>query len=410
MGLFDRFRSPVSSSQSDMGAPQMVDFRALMESNSIDLVEINDGAILVVEAPSHAFNHRESRETYQKLIEPWERSSRTLADPDAQDLQMNLELGRSSTSWSQYLRDDYNPELRGQSGLIKYDRMRRSDAAIRSSLRTLKTPILGADWFVQPHDETKEARDKADFVWHNLTQYMTYSWTTVLWEALLMLDFGFWIHEKVWKFKTIEGKQMVILSKMAPRHPLDVVDWIYDQNGGPSAVDFYSSPGSADHRRIPIEKLAIFTFDGEGGDLAGLSVLRSAYKHWYFRENFYKIDAIQKERHGIGIPVIKLPPNFNDTDKLLAKEMGQNLRANEKAYITLPPNWEILFAKLEGQAVDSMQSAEHHTRMIYQNVLAQAAYIAAAGGDADTMMELFYKSTRYIADLVRNVMNKYVIP
>jgi hypothetical protein len=138
-------------------------------------------------------------------------------------------------------------------------------------------------------------------------------------------------------------------------------------------------------------------------------VLRSAYKHWYFKENLYKIDAIQKERHGIGIPIIKLPLGHNPKDRTLAHEIGANLRTNEKAHVVLPPGWEIMFAKLEGQHVDALASASHHTEMIFTNVLAQAVY-ASAEGNATTMMELFYKSTRHIADLVRNVINKYCIP
>jgi hypothetical protein len=209
-----------------------------------------------------------------------------------------------------------------------------------------------------------------------------------------------------------------VLKKMAPRHPLDIVDWHFDEHGGPAAVEVFSGLGRMNPMMpidggatvpIPIDKLAIFSFDSEGGDLRGISVLRSAYKHWFFRENLYKIDAIQKERHGIGIPVIKLPAGFTTRDRELAHELGANLRTNEKAHVVLPPNWELSFAKLEGQPVAPLESAEHHMKMIYQNVLAQAI-VMGTSGQAKEGMELFYKSTRYIADIVRGVMNKYVFP
>jgi hypothetical protein len=364
----------------------------MLATKSIDIVDVNENAIVVVEAPSHSLHPVK------------------LADADAIDLQMNVELGRSSTAYSRYIREEYNPELRDEAGLIKYDRMRRSDSAVRSALKTIKTPILGATWYLQPFDEKEKNHKIAHFVDRNFTQYMSYPWTSVIQEALLMLDFGFWIDEKVWEQREIDGERRIILRKLAGRHPLDVVDWVFDSNGGPAAVDFYNSPGTLDHVRIPIEKLAIFTFDGEAGDMRGISVLRSAYKHWYFKENLYKIDAIQKERHGIGIPIIKLPPGFTTTDRALAHELGENLRTNEKTHVVLPPYWEIAFAKLEGQPVSALESAEHHTEMIYQNVLSQAVYAAVTGGDADSMMELFYKSTRHIADIVRAVFNKYVIP
>jgi hypothetical protein len=398
MGFFDRFRTQpvaepltIADSNGNGVNPRHVDLEKLIDSKSIDIVDIDGNSIVVVEAPSHALHPVQ------------------LANADAVDLKMKLELGRSASAYSKYLREEYNAELRDQAGLLKYDRMRRSDAAVRSALKTLKTPVLGATWYVQPFDDTPRSKEIAKFVERNFVQYMSYPWPQVILEALLMLDYGFYIFEKVWDERKVGRTNRVFLRKLAPRHPLDVVEWVFDSNGGPSAVDLYNSPGANDHVRIPIDKLAIFSHDSEGGDLRGISVLRSAYKHWYFKENLYKIDAIQKERHGIGIPIIKLPPGFTTDDRNKAHELGENLRSNEKAHVVLPPFWEVMFAKLEGQPVSPIESAEHHNKMIYHNVLAQAVYASVTGADTD-VMELFYKSSRHLADMVRSVFNKYVIP
>lgn len=388
-----------------------ISFGSLMQSSTVDFVEAVDGAVIVVEAPSNVV--RQMSHGFS---------------PDEVDIRRNVELGRSGTVWSNYLREEYNPELVGQAGLIKYERMAKSDAAVRSALRAVKTPILGATWFVQPAKNEALHKEIANFVQRNLTQYMTYQWSQVLWEALLMLNYGHYMFELVWAFRDVETdsgtSRKIVLKKMAPRHPLDITNWLFDVHGGPAGVEVFGPPASdvssgvgmtsnspfgGESVVIPIDKMAIFTFDGEGGDLRGISVLRSAYKHWFFRENLYKIDAIQKERHGIGIPIIKLPSGFTSRDRDLAHELGANLRTNEKAHVVLPPNWELMFAKLEGQPVDALESADHHMKMIYQNVLAQAI-MAGSGASAKEGMELFYKSTRYIADIVRGVMNKYVIP
>src|SRR5690606_17163314 len=122
--------------------------------------------------------------------------------------------------------------------------------------------------------------------------------------------------------------------------------------------------------RIPIEKLAVFTFDKEGGDFRGRSLLRRVYKHWFYKENLYKIDAIQKERHAIGIPVIMLPPGWTQHDKRAAENIGMSLRTNENAYVVLPPLWELTFAELRGHHVNVLDSITHHGTMIYENVVA----------------------------------------
>ena len=321
------------------------------------------------------------------------------------------ELGSTGrTSFGSIFKEDYNPELRGVLGLQIYDKMRRSDGQQRGMLRLLRTPILAARWYIEPASVSEKDQKVAKFVWDNLTKWMTVSWPQTLQEALLHLEFGWYAFEKVFDFKEVDGERKVIWRKFAPRHPLDYDYWKYDSKGGPTACYFYTGE-DAESRRIPIEKLLVFTNDKEAGNMEGMSILRSGYKHWYYKESLYKIDAIQKERHGIGIPVIKLPPGFTATDKNLADEMGRNLRTNEKAHVVLPPNWDIIMLKLEGNQVDALESASHHDLMVARNILAHFVNDQRSDGSAITASgEIFVKSVRFVADQVRDVFNKWAIP
>jgi hypothetical protein len=318
------------------------------------------------------------------------------------------ELGSTGSSiWYNLLREEYNPELRGQQGFRKFDQMRRSDAMVRSSLRIMKTPVLAARWFIEPASMSKKDQKIAEYVEDNLMKWMTISFTQVLIEALLCLDFGYFMFEKVFDYHP-DGSGRIIWRKLAPRHPIDVIKWEYDEHGGPKRAWFYD-PSNAEGIPIPIEKLLVFTFDREAGNLEGISILRSAYKHWYFKENLYKIDAIQKERHGIGIPIIKLPPGFSSLDKSIANDLGANLRTNERAHVVLPPMWEIEFAELRGQPTNAIESIRHHNEQISVNVL--AAFINnISGSSAETTQEMFYKATRFVAENIRDIFNKHAIP
>lgn len=368
----------------------------LLAERGFDPIEASDGILLVAEARDFNTKSTQIQLAHDLVNEP-----------------VFGELGSTRNIYNEFARDEYNHEFSGFIGLQKYDKMRRGDAATRSSLNILKTPIIGATWFVEPAEETKKHRDIAFFVEQVFTHWMTYSWDMVLKEALNFLDYGFYTFEKVWDFHENKGKRYTIFKKLAPRHPMHVIDdgFEYDSTGGPLGVHLYNYPGHQGHIFIPMKKLLVFTNDLEGGDLRGTSVLRSAYKHWFFKEQAYKIDGIQKERHGIGIPIIKLPPGFSSNDRKLAHEIGRNLRTNEKAHVVLPPNWEIIFAKLEGRPVSALETADHHTRMIYQNVLAQGLWVAGSKDiDTETVMELFYKSTRQIANTVRGIVNRFLIP
>jgi hypothetical protein len=174
------------------------------------------------------------------------------------------------------------------------------------------------------------------------------------------------------------------------------------------------SDGKAEEVHIPIQKLCVFTFDQDGGDLEGNSILRSAYQHWYYKDHLYKIDAIQKERHGIGVPEIELQPGYGEADKAVAHELGRNLRTNERAYIVRTSMMNVGFAELSGNLVDALKSAGHHDNMIMKNVMVQFlnAGISEGGARATsaTQMDMFLKAMRYIAEIFCEGINLYIIP
>lgn len=322
--------------------------------------------------------------------------------------------GLASTSpspWTSWTRDERVSELREKVGTRTYYDMKRADGTVRGALRTLKTPVLAARWFIEAHGKENEEpttidRNIAAFVEHNLFENLNMSWSRVVEEALTMCEYGFSMFELVWGPCSWDPNK-IMLEKMSPRHPLDVREFIFDEFGDPTGVIMEGTEANGfEPTFIPWDKLVVFTLEQEGGDIRGTSVLRSAYKHYYYKDTLYKIDAIQKERHGIGVPIIKLPMGFTTQDKNLAEELGRNLRTNERAHITIPMNWEILFAKLEGQPVDCIASIDHHDKKITSNVL--APFLDDSNAKTDSM-DMFLKSTRYIANTIADTVTRSVI-
>jgi hypothetical protein len=389
--------------------PGTIALSEILRENAV--VDVIDGMVLV--APKNGMEGAEERvQLYDELAR-------------------FPELGYSSPSpYTSWIREEWNPKLRDKMGISEYYRMKRIDGIIRSSLRVFKTAVLGAHWFFEPADDSARSKNAAEFCTDNLLNGMNRSWNSFLEDALLMCDYGHMPFEKVYEFDS-DGK--IRLRKLAPRHPADIQSWKWDANGGPAGIVMepnghdggdgpsvfgtaaglsndisYQPYNSSDTQPIfiPISKLVVFTLEGEAGDLRGLSILRSAYMHYQYKSTLYKIDAIQKERHGIGVPVIKLPPGFSPQDKAVAENLGRNLRTNERAHVTLPPQWELIFAKLEGQPVDCMKSIEHHNLMIMTNVI--APFLTESNTRKESL-EMFYKSSRYVADTITDTMNRHVI-
>jgi hypothetical protein len=271
--------------------------------------------------------------------------------------------------------------------------------------------VLAARWYVNPASPSNKDKKIADFVSNCLFKWQDMTWPQQLSEILIMMDFGFSAFVKVWKQQKDGLQTRVVWKELSPRHPLLVDRFFYDDQGQPDYFTMFDpnyQPGSL--IEIPVDRSLVFSFDKEGGDFEGVSVLRSAYQNWYYKNNLLKVDAIQKERHGIGIPLIYLPAGFNNDDKSLADEIGRNLRTNEKAHVVLPFNWKIEMLKLEGNLTNALESAQWHDMMIARNILGQ--FLNHTGGNATQtdIINLFTKATRYIADIIRDVFNKWAIP
>jgi len=327
-----------------------------------------------------------------------------------------MQAGPGTSGMSRYgniYREDYNPELRGSIGRQKFEKMRKSDSQVRATLRLVKTPVLSARWYVNPASQARKDKKIAEFVSNCLFTWQEVTWPQLMNDILIMMDFGFSAFVKQWTEKRISrGQTRVVWKQLSPRHPLLVQNFFYTDQGEPDYFTMSDPNAKYGLIEIPIERTLVFTFDKEGGDFEGTSVLRTAYQNWYYKQNLYKVDAIQKERHGIGIPLIYLPPGFSDADKTLADEIGRNLRTNEKAHVVLPFNWKIEMLKLEGNLTNALESAEHHDLMIARNVLGQFINSNASGGNASAADQvlLFQKATRYVADIIRDVFNKWAIP
>jgi len=329
------------------------------------------------------------------------------------------EIGAASPSpITSALRQDPNTTLRGTRALSVYRQMWRENGAVRRAIRRIQTPIESARWTVIPGEDTTGAKKQAEFVAENLFEGLDVTWAQTLSDILLMLRYGYSMLNKVYikDVKAGTGGASIKLAKLAPRHPLDVERVVYDKFGSPEFVSFFpaaayetrndgaSSPiGNAGSKNVEIKmaNLVVFSLDGEAGDLQGTSVLRSAYGHWIMMNALMKIDAVQKERHAVGVPVITLPPGASDAELALAEEIGRNLRANERAHVVLPdPNWKLEWAKIEGSVVNPLESAEWHAKQIELNVLWE---------DTDNGYDLFMKSTRYIADRIADTLNRWVV-
>lgn len=301
--------------------------------------------------------------------------------------------------------NDYNLDLTGTQRVILYDQMRKGDATVRAALLAVKLPILSANWYIKPAEDTDDAKKIAEFIDKQLFHSMEITWTDWLRHCLNFLDYGSMVFEKVFR---LNEDGTIGWEKFAPRLTNTIYRWRMLDNVTKGITQILPTGGM---RQIPDWKLMMFVNEQEGENYEGISILRSAYKSWYMKDALYKIDGMATERQGLGVPYVKVPPNANDQDRAKVEELMRNLRANEQANITVPVGWEIGFMDMHATNIkDAKDMILHHDRQITKSVLAQFLELGGSNSSGSRAVsqphqELFLLSEKAIATKVKDMVN-----
>lgn len=360
-----------------------------------------------------------SKETPRKQVSGTSYTANPAVTPEPVNYQ---EIGSSRIST---IRDPVPDLANRNQELSTYKKMVRGDVSVRSSLRVGKSSILSAEFYTEPYSPDVEDLVIDEFVSDNLFYGGNLPWTKTLEGIVRFLENGFSTFEEVWELRewaprisqpTANRKQYTMLRKLAERPARTITAFTYDDNGGLQGFkqNAIGADGQTKEVEVPITKAVIFTFEGDG-NVEGESILRPAYRNWFYKDKLYTIDAIQKERHGIGVPEVEVLPGATKKDKEFAEELGANLRTNEKAYIVRPSTLTVGFAELKGQPVNALESALHHDNQIMKNILTQFINLGidgSGGGRATgaTAFDAFMKAMKYIANMVCDYLNMYTIP
>ncbi len=251
---------------------------------------------------------------------------------------------------------DVNPALTGRAKYAAYQEMRLSDSAVRSALWTLKLPIRGGAWQIEPASNDPVDRFVADCAAAQVglagePGWLDLSWDQQLAQALLCLDWGCMFEEIVWARDTVawrdgDGDQHVIrpVARLAPRFPATISRVTADSLTGRITRVEQDLPGA---HPIPGEKVIHLALEREGRNWWGMSLLRAMWGPWRLKKALMVGAGIAYDRWASGVPVVRYPAGAAAAVKQRAEEIGRNLRQHERAYVCLegppPPagGWDV---------------------------------------------------------------------
>ena len=271
------------------------------------------------------------------------------------------ELGLSGLKRSGgFVIEEFLSSLRGNRAIKVYREMSDNDPVVGAIIFAIDKLIRQVDWYVDPHKDAKENDEATQFLTECMHDMST-TWPDFISEVMTMLPYGWSLFEIVYKKRngeTADGSGSkfndgkIGWRKFAGRSQDSLLHWDFDDNGGIKGM-VQIAPPTYQPVFIPIEKSLLFRTTTAKGNPEGRSVLRNAYRPWYFKKRIEEIEAIGIERDLAGFPVLYMDPSYMAADATPEKkrayadyqEMIRNIRRDEQEGVILPTLFDPLSGK-----------------------------------------------------------------
>ncbi len=344
------------------------------------------------------------------------------------------ELGQSTDERSIDGRriDKFIPELSGRLALRTYEEMQQNDAVVRGVLFSIETLIRQTRWWVEPFSSSLTDQAAAQFLQECMDD-MSDTWTDTIADILSMLPFGWSYHEVVYKIRggaSQDPKQrskfndrLIGWRKLPIRAQTSLHKWEFEQNGD-GLRGFWQMMNAAHPVFIPIEKALLFKTHPANRQPEGASMLRGAYRSWYFKRRMEEIEGIGIERELAGLPWLSAPEGLdiwdeNDPEMRALHTASINLiraiRENRADGLLTPGGWDFKLVASGGRRqIDVTQVIERNDRRMAMTMLADFILIGhesvGSYALAEAKTNMFAVSIGAVMDAIADVFNRYAVP
>lgn len=303
------------------------------------------------------------------MTRPFDVSADLLADDQIPGIEVpttwpyDVEIGRTGLKRTGgYLDEEFLPQLKGRKWVQVAREMSTNDAIVGALLFALKRLMSQVDWPVEPASAKPEDRKLAEYV-EQCRDDMTESWSSFIMEGFSCLEYGWSWHEMCWKkrlgpwysndkdgdlhrSKYDDGK--VGIAKLPIRSQESFQRWVFDpRNNEVTGLVQMPAPDYV-ARGVPRKKSLLLRPMAHKGNPEGYSILRNAYRSWFYKKRLEETEAIGIDRDLAGLPMMSVPasvlaakPNSEEAKKLAAyKAMVRGVRRDERDGIVFPLEYD----------------------------------------------------------------------
>lgn len=284
--------------------------------------------------------------------------------------------------------EEFLSELRGRKGAEVFTEMSNNDETIGAILFAIEMLVRQASWNVEPGGSTAKDREAAEFV-KSCMDDMQQTWIDTISEILSFLTYGWSFHEIVYKRRMGRTKDnrtsskyddgLIGWLKLPIRSQETLYQWEYDDQDNLIGMTQMPPPDFG-LITIPMNKAMLFRTRSRKDNPEGRSILRTAYRSWYFKRRIQEIEGIGIERDLAGLPVITTPEGMDIWDKddedmnairAGLEAMVKNIRRDSTEGLVLPFGYTFELTSTGGsRQFDTNSIIARYDTKISQTVLA----------------------------------------
>ena len=332
-----------------------------------------------------------------------------------------------------YVYEEFLPELRWPWAGKIYQEMADNDPVIGAILYLAEMLIRGTSWNVEPASRSKEDIEAADFL-KSCMHDMDTSWANTICEILSMLTYGFSFHEEVYKvrrgpdeksgrYKSKYSDGRIGWRRLPVRAQTSLHEWEFNKEGDVTAFIQCAEP---DFKiiRIPMSKGLLFRTRISRDNPEGKSLLRNAYRPWFFKKHFEEIEGIGIERDLAGFPVLTSPEDldlWNDDDERMvalrarAEELVASVRRDSEEGVLLPAGWKLeLLSSGSGRQINIGETIDRYDNRIAITMLSDIILIGnnktGSFALADTKQSMLAGALQAQLQNIADVFNSKAVP
>ena len=347
-------------------------------------------------------------------------------------MSVNKEIGRiGQRRYGGFFHEEFLKELQGKRGIEVYREMSENDDVVGSILFAIEMLIRQCRWSVEPGGVGKKDKEAAEFI-ETCMHDMQDTWVDTVSEIISFITYGWSYHEIVYKRRSGNRKDPRLKSKYSDgligwqkipiRAQETLYEWEYDDMDNLLGMT-QMPPQSYGTFTIPIDKALLFRTKSRKNNPEGKSILRNAYRSWYFKRRIQEIEGIGVERDLAGYPVIYAPEGYDiwsEDEKATATRvslegMVRSVRRDESEGLVLPFGYELKLLSTGGaRQFDTNAIINRYDTRIAMTVLADFIFLGhtQTGSFAlsSNKTELFSMAIGAFLDIICEEFNRVAIP